>query len=240
MIAILSDIHANLEALESVVKDLQNRTVDRVICLGDMIGYGPDPDQVLNLIRQEGYECVLGNHEAGVVEPKYQDWLNFQAKENNIETQKLLSESNLQYCRELPVNIVTEDCCFVHGFPPDSFLTYLKNCTDKVIVKRLTHGKQKLYFTGHTHTLWLMYQREGEVMRRKLACGKVALDPDMKYLVNCGSVGQPRDGNRKAKYLLFDPDEWLLEVVCLDYDVKKTIDKINRRGFPAIYGTRLR
>lgn len=240
MIAILSDIHANLEALESVVEDLKDRDVDRVICLGDMVGYGPDPDGVIDLIREQGYECILGNHEAAFVKKKYRDWLNFQAKENNEETEQLLSAENLQYCKELPASIIVDDFCFVHGFPPESFLTYLKNCADEVITELFASGGQRLYFTGHTHTLSVVYERDGGIMRRKLACGEMPLDQNGKYILNCGSVGQPRDGNRKAKYLLFDPGEYILEVVCLDYDVEKTIEKVTLRGFPAVYGTRLR
>lgn len=240
LIAVLSDIHGNYEALEAVVGDLDKHTPDRVICLGDMVGYGPDPVKVVDLIRARGFECIVGNHEAGFRQEKYRNWMNFQVIENNQKTEKLLSAENINYLGGLPDNIIIEDMLFVHGFPLKSFLTYLRNCSDKVIRQLFEIHPYQFYFVGHTHTLSQAYGDGDTVVREKLECGEHKLDCSKKYIINCGSVGQPRDRDNRAKYILFDSTSCLLRVIAVDYDFEKTIQKIEKQGFPAIYGLRLR
>lgn len=238
--AILSDIHANLEALEVVVEDLGHRFVDKVICLGDMIGYGPDPDGVISLIRKQEYECILGNHEAALFDDISRDWLNFQAKENNEATEKLLSAENLAYCSTLPMWLEYENTYYVHGYPPDSVLTYLHNCSDEKLIKFLTTGISSIYFVGHTHRLSWITMGNRKVAKNRFSCGITRFDPNNTCIINAGSVGQPRDGSNMAKYLVFDSTKWSVEVVCVPYDMEVTIEKLNERGFPRVYGSRLR
>jgi len=240
LIAVLSDIHGNLEALEAVVADLDKYSPDRVICLGDMIGYGPDPARVIEFIRQRGFHCLVGNHEAGFRQEKYRNWMNFQVIENNQQTEQLLSDENIKYLAELPHNIIIDNMLFVHGFPPKSFLTYLRNCSDKVIRQLFEIHPYQFYFVGHTHTLSLVCGDHETVERGWLECGEQRLDCMKKYIINCGSVGQPRDRDNRAKYIMFDSISCLLEVIAVEYDFEKTIQKIERLGFPAIYGSRLR
>lgn len=239
-IALLSDIHANLEALKSVVEDLKSRKVDRVVCLGDMVGYGPDPDEVVTAVRTLGFDCILGNHEAALSDKKDRDWLNFQAKDNNIETEQLLSSSNLDFCRSLPRSLAIENLLFVHGFPPDSVLVYLKNCDDEKVVKLLSSEGYSVYFVGHTHTLSIVFKEQAGLVRQKISCGVMSLDRQSKYIINAGSVGQPRDGDNKAKYVVFDCDQWTVEVFGVEYNIDETIRKIEGRGFPSVYGIRLK
>ena len=101
-VAVLSDVHGNLEALEAVLADLLQTGAETVVCLGDLVGYGPDPEAVVTRIRQLGYPAVLGNHEAALAARKERERMNFQAKENNISTANLLSPDNFRYCCELP------------------------------------------------------------------------------------------------------------------------------------------
>lgn len=240
-IALLSDIHGNLEALMSVVEDLKSRKVDRVVCLGDMVGYGPDPDDVLSTVRALGFECILGNHEAALFNKKSRNWLNFQAKDNNIETEHLLSSSNLDFCRSLPKSLTIENLLFVHGFPPDSVLVYLENCKDQKIEKLLTsEDGYSVYFVGHTHTLSMVFKEQDGVVRQKIGCGLISLDKQKTYVINAGSLGQPRDGDNKAKYVVFDSDKWTVEIFGVEYNVDETVRKIAERGFPSVYGMRLK
>ncbi len=104
-IAVISDIHGNLEALQAVSNDLHQQGTEKVICLGDMIGYGPDPDEVVNFIRENGFLTVLGNHEFALGDLRGRRWLNFQAAENNEVCSKMLSEDNLNYCIGLPSHL---------------------------------------------------------------------------------------------------------------------------------------
>lgn len=240
LIGVLSDIHGNFEALQAVVADLDKHAPDRVICLGDMVGYGPDPDKVVQLIRRRGFECIVGNHEAGFRQEKYRNWMNFQVIENNQKTENLLSGEEIQYLGALPDNIIIDEMLFVHGFPPRSFLTYLRNCSDKVIHQLFEIHPYQFYFVGHTHTLSIVSNGAGVIKREKLTIGTHQLDALQKYIVNCGSVGQPRDKDNRAKYILFDSQSLRLDVVAVDYDFEKTIRKIEQLGFPDIYGSRLR
>ncbi len=239
-IAVLSDIHGNLEALNAVARDLGTCIVDEVICLGDLVGYGPDPEGVVLKVIQLGYTAILGNHEAALASKRARDWLNFQAKENNISTEGLLSEDCLNYCCELPTSVRRGEAVFVHGAPPDSVTIYLYMMKQQHIEKVLANSSDKLFFVGHTHQLKLVSLVDGEVIREKLVPGIQLLDRDRRYFVNCGSVGQPRDGDNRAKYLIWDSDAWSLEVRAVAYDIESTAKKIVSRGFPQAYADRLR
>lgn len=239
-IAVLSDIHGNLEALEAVSEDLANCEVDEVICLGDLVGYGPDPEGVVRTVIKLGYIAILGNHEAALASKRARDWLNFQAKENNISTEELLSSDCLAYCCDLPTSIKRENAVFVHGAPPDSVTKYLYMMKQKHIDKIFSENSEKLFFVGHTHQLKLVFLVDGEVIREKLVPGIKELDRDRRYFVNCGSVGQPRDGDNRAKYLIWDSRVATLEVRAVHYDIESTVKKIESRGFPQIYADRLR
>lgn len=238
-IAILSDIHANLEAFETVVADLQSQGADRVICLGDNIGYGPDPDKVVDRLRQLGYLSVLGNHEFALMDERGRRWFNFLAAENNVATEKLLSEVNKDYCCRLPAFLEMENAHFVHGYPPASVFRYLTRQSDKTIAVLFDSDVTTLFFLGHTHRLQLVSGYKGTICRRTLAEEMVDLEPGKKYIVNCGSVGQPRDGDNRAKYLIWDCLAGQLAVRFIRYDNTTTMQKIRDRGFPEAYALRL-
>lgn len=237
--AILADIHGNFEALNAVADDMEQFTVGRVVCLGDNIGYGPDPDRVVTFIRDKGYESVLGNHEFALRDQRARRWLNFQAAENNKHTGDLLSPENMEFCCHLPFFLQYEDGYFVHGFPKDSVFRYLQKQDDARVRQLFDESEASIFFVGHSHDLLLVFEEGGKIIRSELGEGKIFLDPERKYIVNCGSVGQPRDRNKNAKYVLWDAEFAELEVRSLSYDSQKTIEKIKKRGFPDVYGLRL-
>lgn len=239
-VAILSDIHGNLEALEAVLSDLEIQRPDSVVCLGDMIGYGPDPEAVLRRIIDHGFISLLGNHETALFKKNDRNWMNFQAKENNEMTETLLSQQSLDYCFRLSRSVVLENARFVHGFPPDSVLKYLQMVSDEEILKCLSTSKESLIFVGHTHKLALISEHGNKVLRERLQEGVILLEPDRKYIINAGSVGQPRDGTNKAKYILWDATMSAIEVRALTYEISVTEQKIMQRGFPEAYAIRLR
>lgn len=239
-VAVLSDVHGNLEALEAVLADLLQTGAETVVCLGDLVGYGPDPEAVVTRIRQLGYPAVLGNHEAALAARKERERMNFQAKENNISTANLLSPDNFRYCCELPRTLVIEDALFVHGSPPDSVNTYVYALSDDDVGRIFREDSRRLFFVGHTHELALICQQNHTVVRERLGEGVHALAADCKYLINCGSVGQPRDHDRRSKYLIWDSGAAVLEVRAVEYDVESTMEKIEARGFPRTFAERLR
>lgn len=234
-IAVISDIHANLEALEAVLLDIEARQPDRIICLGDLIGYGPDPEEVVRRVRDLGITCVLGNHEAALFSKKALNWLNFLARENNIASKALLSEESLAYCAALQRTAHFENAGFVHGCPPDSVVRYLYKLSDEDVVDVVASLPERSFFVGHTHDLRLISVDRGVVLRAKLEEGPIELDDDRKYLINVGSVGHPRDGNSRAKYVLWDSDAGRLDVRGISYPAHVTARKIIERGFPRAY-----
>lgn len=238
-IAVLADIHGNLEAFEAVSADLQQQGADRVICLGDSIGYGPDPEKVVGRLRQRGYRSVLGNHEFALSDVRARRWFNFQAAENNIATEKLLSAENREYCCSLPTSLIVGEGYFVHAYPPDSVFRYLDRQSDDKIAALFESTTCRLFFVGHTHRLVLVTGQEGVINRRVLTEETVQLEPDRKYIVNCGSVGQPRDKDSRAKYLLWDRSAGQLIVRFVEYDNRTTMQKIRDCGFPEVYAMRL-
>ena len=238
-IAILADIHGNFEALKAVSDDMVPFAVDRVVCLGDNVGYGPDPDAVVTFIRKKGYESVLGNHEFAFKDQRGRRWLNFQAAENNKRTGELLSQENLEYSCNLPLSLQYENGYFVHGFPKDSVFRYLQKQNDARVMQLFEERDELIFFVGHSHELQIVFEEGGTIVRSDLKKEKVRLKPDKKYIVNCGSVGQPRDGNKNAKYVLWDSEASEIEVRSVPYNAQTTIDKIKERGFPDVYGLRL-
>jgi predicted phosphodiesterase len=239
-IAVLSDIHGNLEAFEAVCADLMRQGANRVISLGDNIGYGPNPEEVVCRVRQMGCVSVLGNHEFALMDARGRRWFNFQAAENNIETEKLLSDESNEYCCSLPLFIKVENAHFVHGYPLASVFRYLDRQSDEKISVLFDETLPSLFFLGHSHRLELVTGRNGAITRRDLKKERIVFAPGEKYIINCGSVGQPRDGDNRAKYVLWDCGKHQMEVRFVEYDNMTTMEKIRDRGFPEIYAIRLR
>ncbi len=239
-LAVLSDIHGNIEAFTAVIANLEEKKPDNVICLGDLVGYGPNPEEVVQEIVALGYDCILGNHETALLKEEGRRKMNFQARENNISTEKLLSQESLNYLRRLPPSISIHDALFVHGFPPDSVYKYVYSQTATAIMNLFDISEQTYFFVGHTHALLLISQEEGHIKKSRLKIGNNYLEDGQKYLINVGSVGQPRDGDSRAKYVIWNTEEKKVEVVSVEYDLETTIEKIHDLGFPEAYGIRLR
>ena len=238
-VAIVSDIHGNLEAFKEVLSDIARSNVARIISVGDNVGYGPDPEEVVQLLKSRGIPSVMGNHELGLANPSYLNWFNDAARQSLILTKRLLQPETLNYLKHLPTSLVAYDSLFVHGCPPDSITTYLFEVPDPTLAGIISHLKQRISFVGHTHILQLITLKEGRITRRPLAQGIYKLDPDAKYVINVGSVGQPRDEHNAAKYAIWDIETDTLEVRFIPYDIAKTAEKILRLGFPAINAHRL-
>lgn len=236
-IAILSDIHGNMEALTACWQDLADIAVDTIVCLGDMIGYGPDPDDVICSVREHNALCCLGNHEWGVAFPEARHWFNHTALKGVQKTASLLSPESLAFIAALPRSLVLEGARFVHGFPPDSVTTYLFQVEEAQLAFWFAQG-EALTFVGHTHELVLVQYSDTGIEQCELGQELVPV-PTVPCLFNIGSVGQPRDGNNRAKYALWDTQANTVEIRFVAYDIACTVRKIEARGFPEYYGSRL-
>lgn len=237
--AVISDIHGNLEAFREVLKDIDARGVDAVISLGDNVGYGPDPEGVVELLREREIPSVMGNHEHGLVNPRRRNWFNFTARKALKVTEELLSRQSLEYMSSLPMKIEDRGCHFVHGFPPDSAHEYLFAQDDPELLRVFHTLDSGMFFVGHTHLLELVTFYAGTCSRKEIWRGRQIIESGRRCIVNAGSVGQPRDHDPHAKYVVWDDESRELEVAFVEYDVKKTADKITALGIPENYATRL-
>jgi predicted phosphodiesterase len=238
-IAIVSDIHGNMEAFLNVLSDIDRSDVDTIISLGDTIGYGPEPDNVLNQIQKLGIISIMGNHELAVADKRALEFFNPQARQSIQMTLDLLSERSLDYIYRLDPFTILHGYRFVHGLPPGSITTYLFQVTDDRLQAVFNQYREPLCFIGHTHTLELVACDGKNISRESLREGTTSLNSDFRYIINSGSVGQPRDLNNNAKYIILDTDEYHLEVRYIPYNIAAVVDKIIAAGLPKGHATRL-
>lgn len=238
--AVISDIHANLAALRSVLLDIEGQGLDRILCLGDIVGYGPDPAECVQLVRQRCALCLKGNHDvAATTEPL---GFNQAARQAALWTKKRLvpgwfsgptRRANWQWILSLPDRHSEERRLFVHGSPRDPVMEYVEE--SDLFENDLTSGRpepsakiQHIFsyilgtcFIGHTH-------RPGVIDEAYAWHSPHALDfvwrGAGKALINVGSVGQPRDGDPRASYVVVDGPEVRFRRV--EYDIDETIEKI--------------
>ncbi|GFK93535.1 hypothetical protein NNJEOMEG_01369 [Fundidesulfovibrio magnetotacticus] len=237
VLIVLSDIHANLEALEAVLEDAGRLAPpdSPVICLGDLVGYGADPDAVVSLVRARQALAVRGNHEMGVADPKTRRRFNPLAWDAVRWAGARLSPDNLRWVASLPIHLSLEGCRFVHGLPPDEVDTYLFQASSAHVGEVMAQLPETVCFIGHTHQLRLVSLAPDGLRNQRIAQGSYPLDPSWRHLVNAGSVGQPRDGDPRAKYCLFDTEASTLTVHSVEYDAARAARKILDSGQPRAF-----
>jgi diadenosine tetraphosphatase ApaH/serine/threonine PP2A family protein phosphatase len=228
-LAIISDIHANLEALERVLEDIDAMQADRLICLGDIVGYGADPSTCLDLLRDRADVCVLGNHDAAMFSPNVRDFFNPLAQQVAEWTASRLTEDDIAYLKGLPYRVSSDNLLFVHSAPraPEQW-DYVFSGMEARMHGR--HFHERICFIGHSHVPGV-YPIDPEVR---------GYAPGHRYLINVGSVGQPRDGNWRSSYGLLDTVAGSYENRRLEYDVDAAARKIIERGLPVRLAERLK
>ncbi|MFC1895774.1 metallophosphoesterase family protein, partial [Thermodesulfobacteriota bacterium] len=193
---------------------------------------------VVRLLHERGIPSVLGNHEAAVLDPGLRDWFNPQARRALERTLELLSQETVKIISQFPRSMTVEGALCVHGFPPASFRVYLFQVPDRILARVLPRMKYPVCFVGHTHTLEMVCF-DGEAARRDaIEAGRHSLGC-RKHIVNVGSLGQPRDGDNNAKYVIWNTGDRTVEVRYVRYDIARTVRKITERGLPEIYALRL-
>ncbi len=246
-IAVLADIHANREALKAVLADLDAwiagmppGTNPTVVALGDMIGYGGDPAAVLAMVRDRGMLAVMGNHEKGAIDAACRRACFHQySREALMRTRELLSGSDLDSLSGLPTSLVLSGLRFVHGMPPDDPLTYLVTQDDDELRRAFAAFPERVCFVGHSHVLEGASLRDGRLVRFDYGGEPFWPDPAARHILCCGSVGQPRDGDNRAKYVLIDTEAHLVTVRRVPYDIAGAAARIIERGLPRRYADRL-
>ncbi|MEN3202969.1 MAG: metallophosphoesterase [Atribacterota bacterium] len=235
-VIILSDIHGNFDALEAVAQRVCD--TDVIVVLGDIVGYGAEPDRCVQWVREKRACCLLGNHEACLLGMLPISWFNPKAAEALLWTKKNINFSSLSFLESLPSCFEAYECLFVHGSPRSPIEEYI---TSPWQAREIFEEENfAVCFFGHTHVaegyVWdgrKVYHipfREG---------GELVLEDGFRYLINCGSVGQPRDGNPKASFGIFFPEERRLEVQRIEYNIQAAMRKILIAGLPEVLAYRL-
>ncbi len=232
---ILSDIHANLEALDAVLADARGK-YDRIMCLGDLVGYGADPNAIVDWARTSGAVFVRGNHDKACSGGDNLDHYNPSARASAIWTRGALTPANVEFLRDLPRGPLRyEDFDLVHGSPVDED-DYLISLTDVAPLRDFVAAQAT--FFGHTHVQGGFLLARGGV-KHILPDGTLELEPHHFYLLNPGAVGQPRDGDPRAAYALYWPEEGIIEYRRVDYDIPTVAGKIREAGLPDGLAARL-
>jgi predicted phosphodiesterase len=243
---ILSDIHANLEALEAVLHHVHRKHYDHILFLGDAVGYGASPNQIVSWLRSlgPGVSVVRGNHDRVCAGLDSGEYFNRFARQASMWTFDRLEPRNLDYLRSLkegPLE-VSADLAFCHGSTIDED-TYIFSSYDAQIA--LGALPQDVVFFGHTHvpSMFILHTRgEGSTLRARLLSGRkvtVRLDREGRHLVNPGSVGQPRDRDPRAAYAIYDAEQRHLHLYRVVYRVESARRRIIQAGLPPVLGDRL-
>ncbi len=231
-IAVISDIHGNLEALNAVIEYLQEREIKNVYCLGDIVGYGPNPNECVQTVAKHAMTTVIGNHDHAVLGLTSTEYFNDFAKISTFWTSNALSQDNREFLSGLNFTHSIDDILLVHATPSDPPMWhYILSEMDAR--HEFDHFSQKVCFIGHSH-FPIVFSREGFSRRMKQK-----LNGQDKYIINVGSVGQPRDGNPKACFCVYDQEMQEIEYVRLAYDVYTTRTKIIQAGLPVFLAERL-
>jgi len=228
----MSDIHGNSVALDSVLIDIESVGVDKIISTGDLVGYGPFPNEVINTFIERRIPSTLGNHDLATFDMDTLIDLGDTANQSIVITLDIMGAREKDYLTTLPKAIDFRGLNFVHASPKDNVRGYITNKSENEIKNLFTKFDGEICFIGHTHLLAEYYLENNELRHGPLSEGVVSLDPEKRYIINVGSVGQPRDGIYKAKYVLFDEEANTLESRFVEYDIKKVQRKIFDLGLP--------
>ncbi|MEH0020350.1 MAG: metallophosphoesterase family protein [Desulfobacter sp.] len=234
-IAVISDIHSNMDGLAAVLDDISALSVDRIISLGDNIGYGPEPEPVIQTLVERNIPSVTGNHEQALLSTEVFRGFNAQARKALKINKALLSMSSMRRIAGFPTFIRLGSARFVHGVPPDVISRYVS----KQSLTRLGHildaNPDRVVFVGHTHDLALYESGPGGVVRKNLPDKRVSLAKSCKYIINSGSVGQPRGSHNNATYVIWDAEKNEIEPRAVPYDAARTVRLMKAAGIPGVY-----
>lgn len=236
-ILVISDIHANISALEVVLEDAGS--VDATWCLGDLIGYGPDPNECIERIRGlSNLVCLLGNHDAAALGQIDLENFNREARISAEWMKTTISPNNFEFLKNLPEKLILNNITLAHGSPRNPVWEYLLD--DYTALANFKYFDTKLCFVGHTH-LQIAYlaSRDQKTVELKWMQAAVDLTLNQRAILNPGSVGQPRDHDPRAAYAIFDTDKesWLPCRVAYDYESVQR--RIFKAGLPHRHALRL-
>ena len=237
--AVFSDVHGNLEALEAVLADAARHAPDMYVCLGDVVGYGPDPNECVSRVRALGGGVSAGNHDLAAIGAADLETFSPLARIAIEWTASVLSHDSRQFLASLPLRLETPAFLAVHGSPRDPVEEYILDLPTALAV--FAECDFTVCLVGHSHVAGaFMRGQDGRVGATALLPDEaVRLSRTSRYIINTGSVGQPRDGDPRASYLLLDSDLRTATLRRLDYPIAETQVKMAARGLPEMLAHRL-
>jgi diadenosine tetraphosphatase ApaH/serine/threonine PP2A family protein phosphatase len=237
-ILVISDIHANFTALEAVLQDAG--LADETWCLGDLVGYGPDPNMVIEQVRELPHlTCILGNHDVAILGRMQFEAFNNDARRSLTWTSKVLTADNYEFLHTVPHDPkVRGDVTLAHGSPRDPIWEYVLNTLSARL--NFEHFETPFCFVGHSHiqSLFQLDEKKDRVSMTMIKVGHpVTLTP--RAIVNPGSVGQPRDRDPRAAYAIYDTARNTWEARRVDYDITVVQQRVREAGLPEKHALRL-
>lgn len=237
--AVFSDVHANLEALEAFIEHAARRRVDRYMCLGDMVGYGPNPNRCIARVRElPEAEFILGNHDQAAAGAPYN--MHKDAQRAILWTRERLTPENLRFLQAMKPMVTIGRMIFCHATPCEPLRwDYVRSKED--MRRAFSKIKNRILFIGHTHVAAVLTRRNFYCIylhepRNKTVVPAAELN---RQIYNCGSVGQPRDGDPRASYLVYDTASEMVEFHRIAYDHDRAAAKILSAGLPDSLASRL-
>jgi diadenosine tetraphosphatase ApaH/serine/threonine PP2A family protein phosphatase len=236
--AIISDIHGNLTALDAVYDCIGEENCDRIFCLGDLVGYGPFPNECIQRVEKNADILLLGNHDAAAIGTTDTTYFNNYAKEAIEWTAGVLSEKNRSLLKKLELTAQIDEALFVHASPfqPGEWNYILTPSYAQLNFKYFDH---QLCFIGHSHVP-VSYSLSAKKNVRSYKDSKLEIDATNRYIINVGSVGQPRDGNPDAAFVIYDSETSSIQLKRVSYDIDATQQAMSEAQLPTFLIQRLK
>jgi len=230
--AIIADIHANLAAFTTVLEDIERRGgAEEIWCLGDVVGYGPDPHQCIELLRQCNHVCVAGNHDWAAIGKMDTSYFNPYAAAACHWTAQQLSRDDIQYLESLPQVIEKGDFTIVHGSPREPIWEYLLSTSNAK--ENFAYFQSKFCLIGHSHVpLVFRHNETGACSLSQFSPSTGLVLAENRLIINPGGVGQPRDGDPRASYAIYDTETKLIRLHRVPYDIGSTQARMIEYGLP--------
>ncbi|MDR0307339.1 MAG: metallophosphatase family protein [Chitinispirillales bacterium] len=236
--AVISDIHGNFEALNAVLKDIKKRRADIIICLGDVVGYYSDPKSCIELVKTHAAHCVAGNHDCAAIGMTDTSCFTYYAFAAIEWTRQQLAQNEKEYLLSLPLTFERDDMFFTHASPADprKFTYVFPDNEDSIseVFKNLTHH---ISFIGHTHWPFILLKEADKVVLH--SGSTIEIREECSYLINVGSVGQPRDYDHRSCYALYDTNKRTLTLRRVKYNYRVTQKKVRENNLPVFLAERL-
>lgn len=227
-LAVISDIHSNLQALRAALAAIDKRGVDAIYCLGDVVGYGADAAACVDIVRERCDGCVRGNHDEAVALDRGTKVIPRDAQKAALHNRDQLSEDQLMYLAALPLTMEEDGCTFVHASPQDPD-AWMRLDSFMRVKEQFNHFSTDICFVGHTHIPGVVSDRLGVLSVRR----------GHRFMVNTGSVGQPRDEDPRLSFAIFDSEAFTAEIVRVAYNVEGAAERIREERLPDSLGDRL-